>query len=163
MVQKSFRVFFFFLTCACWKEPVENTSHTIGFLYYLHVKASRFVCVLRCWRRWMWSRKWASASCTRSPCLPFFLSIKFEPHYVGWCQNTTSPGGQQAAEDHTRRTRCQTTLLVENVWKMLSELLPLHCSVNKGKVACLGLFYATSLCFSFSDTLFIRILFFLEG
>lgn len=52
---------------------------------------------------------------------------------------------------------------------MLLEFLPLHCSINKGKVACLGSFYATSLCFSSfflsfplplpsPDRLFIRIL-----
>lgn len=52
---------------------------------------------------------------------------------------------------------------------MLLEFLPLHCSINKGKVVCLGSFYATSLCFSSfflffplplpsPDRLFIRIL-----
>lgn len=131
MVQKSFGVFFFFFTCTWWKEAVENTSNLLSVAFQMGQSDFSTTCMLK--RRTLFVSSGAGeGGCGAEDEHPLpalghlvspFLSIKFKPHYVGWCQNTTSPSGQQAAEDHTRRTCCQTTLLVENVGASTFALL----------------------------------------
>lgn len=106
-------------------------------------------CFFRSWRRWTWSRKWASGSCTKvfwvffsSYYIPFFFLII---NYASTCQ--LMPGhnliqlvswAAAAAVAHT--------LSEPALGRSSCRRCRVPAPLTKGNVLCLGLFSAVSLC-----------------